>query len=178
MREVKNSMKINRRIVLVTLIIAALIGILRGIFPFLVPYFMSRGMQLIDATGLGAYTTLITTFTGYGLNPLALFVASYLLGRDLDLKVELRTTIVSIYLGCFLGIFMGSVIGFSFMMSLMQESTPSPVILLTVLFNAGYGLFSALNLFFVSFSAIAIASIIRSKTKPQNTSDNASEQIK
>jgi hypothetical protein len=163
MIEAKNSIKINRRIILVILIIAVLIGIFRAIMPYIPLYLNSLGMSLIDATRL----TSRIVYIEYGLELIAIFIVSYFLGKNLDVKAELGTTIVSVYLGCFLGVFLGYGIGFSSMMNLTHESIPYLDIGGTILSMIGIALFMSVSLFFVSFSAIAIRYLRKDRAKPQ-----------
>ena len=158
-------MKINRRIVLVLIAIAFVIGIVEGFLPLFGLYVMDvMGGSVIDFSRYQFYLSIIR----YGLNPIVLFTVSYILGRAIDVKAELRTTIISVYLGCFVGDFLGYLLSYSYMMNLMRSGLPMSYI---VPWSAFYGMVSAVILFFVSFAAIFIASKRNIRAKAQNTSD-------
>lgn len=164
-------MKINRRIVRGTLAIAFVIGIVEGILPFFGLYILNNlGMSVIDLSRYQFYLSIIR----YGLNPIVLFTVSYILGRAIDVKAELRTTIVSVYLGCFVGDFLGYLLGYSYMRNLIGLGLPISYI---VPWSAFYGMISAVILFFVSFVAIFIASKRNINAKAQSASNIRRGQI-
>jgi len=152
-------MKMNNRLVYVLLVIAFAAGILSGIDPYFQLYLGGvRGMSSVDVGMVSAFVAVIY----YAINPLTLFTISFLVGRNLDVQAELRTTIVSIYLSCFLGDFVGWQLGYSIMTYLVNAPF---TVLYNILFGAFHNLISAINLFFVSFSALSIASILKYHVK-------------
>ena len=151
----------NNRLVCVLLVIAFAAGILSGMKPMLSLYLLMRGIRDFDAGKVLFFVSILASV----INPLTLFIVSFRLGSSLDVRAELRTTIVSIYLGCFLGSFAGHQLGYSIMQYAVMGSVMA-------LFNLLWGMFhnlgSAISLFFVSFSAISIASIRKYNAKPRN----------
>ena len=149
------------------LVIAFAVGILSGILPYFHPYLRAvRAMSFSDT----ALWTSFRTLLALAINPLILFIASFRLGRKLDVRVELRTTIISIYLGCFIGSFVGWQLGYSIMIHLIHAPYN---VLYNILWGAFTNLGSAISLFFVSFSAISIAHFLKHQAKLNNeTSDN------
>ena len=155
-------MKMNNRFVYVLMVIAFAAGILKGIDPYLSFYLEAyRAMSSFEA----GKVSMFVNFIYYAINPLILFTTSFLVGRSLDVQAELRTTIISIYVGCFLGSFIGWQLGTLIMAYTSRLEIP-------VLFNILAGTFenlrSAISMFFVSFSAISIASIRKYNAKPKN----------
>ncbi len=154
-------MKINNRLVYVLMVIAFTAGILSSMKPWLMIYLLMRGMLETDARKVLFFVNILASV----INPLTLFIVSFRLGNSLDVRAELRTTIISIYVGCFLGSFIGWQLGTLIMAYTSRLEIP-------VLFNILAGTFenlrSAISMFFVSFSAISIASIRKYHAKPKN----------
>lgn len=152
-------MEYDRRIISVTAVISLIVGVLDGISPLLSFYFLAMGKTESEIATYSAYLGSIR----YGLHPIALFTSSYLVGRSLDVRVELRTIVTSVYLGSLLGVFAGYLLGYNYLDGLAKAS-------ISVYGGDPFhgvlgGLFSpvsAVGLFFVGFSAIAIARLRRS----------------
>ena len=155
-------MKMNKRLVCVLLVIAFAAGILSGMKPWLRIYLLMRGIRDFDAGKVLFFVGILA----FVINPLTLFIASFRLGSSLDVRAELRTTIISIYVGCFLGSFIGWQLG------ALSMAYAIDVDLVNVWYNVPGGtltnLRSAISMFFVSFSAISIASIRKYHAKPKN----------
>ena len=152
----------NKRLVCVLLVIAFAAGILSGMKPWLRIYLLMRGIRDFDAGKVLFFVGILASV----INPLTLFIASFRLGSSLDVRAELRTTIISIYGGCFLGSFIGWQLG------ALSMAYAVDVDLVNVWYNVLGGtlenLGSAISMFFVSFSAISIASIRKYNAKPRN----------
>ena len=165
-------MKTNKRLVYVLLVIALAAGILSGMKPLLTFYLRSvRGMDSVDAATVASFVWVISLI----INPLLLFIASFRLGRNLDVQAELRTTIVSIYIGCFVGSFIGWQLGNSIMEYAVHKGAFNVQfnILFNILWGATTSLGSAIGMFFVSFSAISITSFLKYNAKPKNEASDA-----
>ena len=155
-------MKMNNRLVYVMLVIAFAAGILSGIKPMLTFYLREvRGISGIDAAIVTSFVWAISL----AINPLILFTASFRLGRNLDVQAKLRTTIISIYVGCFLGSFIGWQLGY---LSMAYAAHIEVYVLFDILRGTFENLLSAIRMFFVSFSAISIASFLKYNAKPKN----------
>jgi len=155
-------MKMNKRLVYVLMVIAFTAGILSSMKPWLRIYLIMRGMLETDATKVVFFVNILAS----DINPLTLFIVSFRLGSSLDVRAELRTTTISIYVGCFLGSFIGWQLG------ALSMAYAVDVDLVNVWYNVLGGtltnLRSAISMFFVSFSAISIASIRKYNAKPRN----------
>lgn len=161
-RDLVKYMKINNRLVGVLLVITVAGGILSGIDPYFPLYLGGvRGMHSADVAVVLSFVAVIY----YAIDPLTLFAISFLVGRSLEVTVELRTIVVSIYLSCFLGSFVGWQLGSAIMMYVARA--PFNVVY-NILGGTFHNLISAINLFFVSFSAIAIASILKHHAVAKN----------
>ena len=152
----------NKRLVYVLMVIAFTAGILSSMKPWLRIYLIMRGMLETDATKVVFFVNILAS----DINPLTLFIVSFRLGSSLDVRAELRTTTISIYVGCFLGSFIGWQLG------ALSMAYAVDVDLVNVWYNVLGGtltnLRSAISMFFVSFSAISIASIRKYNAKPRN----------
>jgi len=162
-------MKIDRKILLVAFLIAFVIGLLNGIIPYFAIHFKMTGwMSDAEISGYQYYMNV----TRYWLGPTALFITSYIFGKNTDIKAELKTTIIYDYLSCLIGSYIGHVVGFSYMFNIMQGGDS----LYPLLWSAINSIGSATILFFISFSGIIIANVISNKAEPQNISDIKSVQ--
>ncbi len=152
----------NNRLVCVLLVIVFAAGILSGMKPMSMIYLLMRGMLETDARKVLFFVNILASV----INPLTLFIVSFRLGSSLDVRAELRTTIISIYVGCFLGSFIGWQLG------ALSMAYAVDVDLVNVWYNVLGGTFenlrSAFSMFFVSFSAISIASIRKYNAKSRN----------
>ena len=150
------------RIVSVTFPITFMIGVLDGISPYFGLYLVSvRGMHGIE---VGAYESFLAVIR-YALTPVALFSVSYFMGKGLDVRDSLRAIAGCILLSGFVGSSIGQGLGYSIMAGLVQAPTD---LLFTVVSSMFNGLLSAVALFFVSFSAVAIASVRKRGAKPSS----------
>lgn len=102
-------MKFDRRIIYLTAVVTLILGVLDGISPLFTFYFLAMGKTESEIAIYSAYLGSIR----YGLNPIALFILSYHVGRSLDVRVELRRIVTSVYLGSLLGVFAGYLLGYN-----------------------------------------------------------------
>lgn len=143
--------------------IAFAVGIVDGLLPALIPYFSVRNLPLPVAVLYESYLNLLRGI----LTPIILFAVSYLVGRGVDVNGEIKSTILSTYLGCLIGDYFGLQLG-SDVMSLLTHPDQQIYLLYNALIIV-LSVFYVVNMFFVSFSGIAIASIMKSRKK--TTSD-------
>ncbi len=150
-------MNFNRKIVVATLVVSSVFGMFDAVATHLQLYlFFKMGMTQLEAAIYRSYMSV----EGEVIKPLTFFVISYLLGRDVDVKAELRSTIASIFVGCFIGYSVGFGIGYPTMLYLATgELFPmsGTHIILFILMNTLTSLIPTISLFFVSFSAMSIA---------------------
>lgn len=150
------------RILSVTLPIAFVIGFLNGISPILGFYLDMLGLRGSNISVYQSYLILIRS----ALNPVAFFIIAYLAGNSLDERTELQPIAANIFVGSFIGNFAGYLIAYAVTILIVHLPNDSLSIIFSSLFNS---LLSAVTLFFVGFSAIAIASMMKSQAKPKTS---------
>ena len=146
-------MKVDGRLLKAAFVTALIIGLLNGITPNFSFYFMSRGWM--SDSEISRFQNNINIIRQW-LGPIALFLASYVAGKTIDIRANLKATIISIYWRCFTGSYVGYVIGNGYMFSLMGEFSLS----FTLVWGAITSLFLGVILFFISYSGIVIINIL------------------
>jgi hypothetical protein len=149
-----------KRIFLGLLPIAFAVGIIDGILPYLHIYIL-RILSGATAYDLGVYSAYVN-IVRIVLNPITLFTVSYFLGKGTEVGLDIKSGIISTFLGCFVGEYVGLLSGTGLMLALLTEFDP-----LFYLYSTIPSIFTStlnsVNMFFVSFSGIAIASLRKSK---------------
>jgi hypothetical protein len=111
-----------KRIFLGLLPIASAIGIIDGVLPYLQIYIL-RILSGATAYDLGVYTAYVN-IVKIVLDPIALFVVSYLLGKGTEGGFGLKSAIISTFLGCCIGECIGLLSGTGLMLALLTEFNP------------------------------------------------------
>lgn len=136
------------------------VGVIRG-------YRMFLAVLLVDRYGLsisqyGHFLSILSVVQGI-LIPLILFVALYRLGKRIDMSSTYVDVSVSLFIGCALAHCFGYVVGY-FINPIGREVWTSEWTSILVL-AATYGYSHGLSLFFLGFTAIALA-YFRSRERP------------
>ena len=152
-------MKANRRLLLIIFVTSLIIGLLNGIEPYFTIYLKWGG--LMSDGEISRYQYYINVVKQW-LTPMALFVASYILGKTLDVKTGLKATVLHVYWRIFVGSYIGNALGYSY----MSNISGFPASYFTFIWSATESLGSGTTLFCISFSAIVITNMLSSKTTP------------
>jgi len=149
-------------IILKTAFVSAfIIGLLGGMNQMFGFHFMSTGWMSDNAVSRYEYYMDVTR---QWLSPAILFAASYLFGGVIDIKAQLKETVIHVYWRCFLGVAVGYVMGYSYMSYLMGEYGLAFPIIWGILNGLGVGTI----LFCISFSAVVIKNTLGLETPPLN----------
>ena len=92
----------------------------------------------------------------YLVIPALLFLVSYLMGKNIQLKDELLTVINSLFLGSVIGSIFS--FGYGFLASAQPKDISNPYM---YALNFSFYVFRGLQMFFISFTALAIAYLRR-----------------
>ena len=144
-------MKIHRRVFVFALSAGMVVGVIRG-------YGMLLALLLIDRYGLsfsqcGLCLSILSVVMS--MIPLILFIALYRLGKRIDLRSAYVDVSASLFIGCALAHFFGYVVGY-FINPIGRENWTSEWTSILVI-AAMHGLSHGLYLFFLGFTAIALA---------------------
>ena len=134
-------------IFLVALIFGAVLGAL-GAYGVYVPILLHEHEVPLTIIGFWIY---ITELVGVAISPFLVFVVFYLVGRKINLKANLSRSILSLIVGGFVGNF----IGFISVTLIMNPDRPE--LLTGAVFTGLNPHGSFLQIFFVAFTALAIA---------------------
>ena len=145
-------MKIHRKIFVFALSAGMIVGVIRGFRMFL-------ALLLIDRHGLttsqcGLYLSTLSVVLDI-LIPIMLFVALYRLGKRIDMRSTYVDVSVSLFIGCALAHCFGYVLGY-FINPVGREVWTSDWTSI-LLIAATRGLSHGLYLFFLGFTALALA---------------------
>jgi len=113
-----------------------------------VPILLHEHDVPLTAIGFWIY---ITELVGAAISPFLVFVVFYLLGRKINLKAILSRSIISLIVGGFVGNFLG----FSSVTLIFNPDRPE--LLIGAVFTGLNPHGSFLRIFFVAFTALAIA---------------------
>ena len=152
---------------------ALIFGVLNGFNPYQKIYIDSIGLKLQD---VGLYLSLLNTSRLVFL-PLLLFIISYIFGKRLNIEAEIKPIITYLIFGCFIGNFVGYLVVNIVIFNSINISNDLFFNVFLSIFNSLFGSLSSIfSIFFVSFSAIAIASLrnIQKNNQMSSTVNNDS----
>ena len=131
----------------VVLIFGLMLGTLDSFRAYVSTFLYGQGSPPITVS---IYMT-VASLTRFAIDPVLVFIGVYLVGRKIDLKVKLTPLIVLLIVGAYVGNLIGYII---------TPLISKPELLLESTFM-GLTTTSPLRLFFVAFTALAIAYIRR-----------------
>ena len=144
-------------IFLVALIFGAVLGALRAYSAYL-PILLHEHDAPFAVIG---FWFSITELTRLAISPFLIFIAFYLVGRKINLKANLSRSILSLIVGGFVGNFLG----FSSVTLIFNPDRPK--LLIGAVFTGLNPHGSFLRIFFVAFTALAIAYLRPAKSEDE-----------
>lgn len=133
----------------------SLILVLFGIYRQHIIFSLISGMTGIEGTKQLYFYSFVFTCIQYLISPVFLFVVAYFVGKRVELKAELSSIIIFLFLGSLVGPIV--LLGYSLLYSAAYQLST-----LAYYGQAFLGIaIQGLQLFFISFSAMAIAFLRR-----------------
>ena len=140
---------------MLALIFGLALGTLQGYSVGLPIRLHEQGATLVT---IGVYMSFIS-LARFAINPFLILIGFYLVGRKIDLKANLGLSILSLIAGASIGGFVGYAVATLIINPLPNR--PYVELLVSAVYPLGFGSF--LQIFFVAFTALAIAHL-RKKT--------------
>ena len=150
--------QLKGRYILAVFAISIIIGLLDGIWVNISIIIMESYINSFD--DISTYQNILGVLRHW-IVPVLLLLVSYAYGKKVNIREDLRKTVLILYMVCFTGFFIGDFHGYFYAHNLMGNSEAAAFALIWGFINS---LGSGTTLFFTCFSALTMRNMLNNPT--------------